>query len=124
MTTQTTRQLVLNLTVGSVWAQLLDLADSQPYTAASPGRGDLKWLSALNLHSVEATVEFAISTDNSIADQERLMPPLPLAQFESRIDNRGFTIPSTFGVWARMVPTSGSDGNMTVQGNVLEIVPD
>jgi len=124
MTTQTTRQLVLNILVSNVWTALLDLSTGSPYTAASPGRGDLKWLAAFNLDPIEGTVEFAIGVDATIADQERLMPPLPLAQHETRIDNRGFTIPSAFGIWARAVPTSGSLPNMNVSGNVLEIIPD
>lgn len=118
--TQVTRQLVVNITTTNTWTQLKDLATAAAYTVAAGARADIKWLDAKNLGANAATVEFAISTDSTITDDERLWPPVSLAQYEHKEDDKGHVLPATFGLWARAV---GTTPNVTFMGYVLEITP-
>ena len=120
MSTQTTRQLSVNITTTNTWTQLKDLATAAVYAAPAGGRADLKWLKAINFDADIVTVEFAISTTSTITDNERIIPPIPLTTDESLFDDSGSVLPATFGLWARAV---GTTPNATFLAFVLEIAP-
>jgi hypothetical protein len=120
MTSQVTRQLSVNITTTNTWTQLNDLATAAAYTVGAGARADVKWLRAINYGVNLATVEFAISVNNTITDNERIIPPVPLTTGESLFDDSGSVMAETWGLWARAV---GTTPNVTFLAFVLEITP-
>lgn len=115
-----TRQLVLNITTTNVWTQMLQGNGGAAYVIPSGGRGIVKSLTAMNLDSNSGTVEFAISTNSTIADAERVWPPITVPAGGVAQDEHNVTYPmqSLEGVWCRVV---GTTPNATFRADVLEL---
>jgi len=120
VSTQTTRQLSVNITTTNTWTQLKDIATGAVYAAPAGGRADVRWLKAINYDTDAVTVEFALSVTSTITDDERLLPPISITQYQQVRDTDGLVLPATWGLWARAV---GTTPNATFLAFVLEIAP-
>ncbi len=120
MTTTTELEfgLVANLTVSGTWVQLTKIGGAA-YAVPANGETKVRWLRALNIGANAAAVQFAFSTDITIADNELATPSISLATGESLEDDRGDSLPVSYGIWARAVGTSP---NVTVRAFAFETV--
>lgn len=78
-------------------------------------------LIAMNLDVTSVTIEFAISINSTIVDNERCLPPITLApgDFFSFADIK-LAMRATEGMWCRAV---GTTPNATFRASVLEVAP-
>lgn len=115
----TTRQLVANITSTNTWTQLTEGAGGSAYAVPSGGRATLRFISALNNDSDEALIEFAISTDSTISDAERVLQPVTLdadGGFAESDDIQ--VIQQNEALWARV---TGTTPNATIRASILEV---
>jgi len=118
MATQT-RQLVINITASATWTQLVEGNGGAAYAVPTGGRADTRLMEVLNLGANTATVLLAISTNNTIADTERIGPAsLVLLTSEYASSSDVHVIQQGEGVWAK---ATGSSPNVTVRCSILEV---
>jgi len=118
---ETIRQTVVNVTTTNTWTQLTEGAGGSAYAIPAGGKGIAKSLKAINLDSDPVTVEFAISTDGTISDAERIWPPVNLSsQYDQAMDEHNVTyaMQENEALWGRAV---GTTPNVTFRADVLEI---
>lgn len=111
--------LVANLTSTGTWVQLAKVGGAA-YAVPANGETKVRWLRGLNIHATNAAaVQFAFSTDITIADDELATPAISLAAGESLEDDRGDVLPPTYAIWAR---ATGTNPNVTVRAFAFETV--
>lgn len=121
MATSTVRQLVINITTTNTWTQLTEGVGGSAYTVPANSRADIKFLSANNLDADAAVINFAVSTNSTIADNEYIWPiGVSLATKEYADDDSVHVMRAGEGLWAR---ATGTTPNCTFNATVLEIAP-
>lgn len=114
------RSLVLNVTASGAWTQVKEEVANTAYTVPSTGHADVKALIVQNLGANSVVIEFAISTDSSIADLERGLPGCTLATGEHAEYEGVIVIPDGRGIWMKC---TGTSPNVTVRIAAFEVVP-
>lgn len=119
MAVLTVRQLVINITTTNTWTQLTEGVGGSAYAVPASGRADIKFLSANNLGANSANVSFAIRSDPSIADGNRVWPNPLLATGEYANDDDVHVMRAGEKLWARAV---GTTPDVTFRASILETV--
>ena len=113
------RQLTINLTASGTWTQLKEGSGGSNYAVPTGGRADVAFMEVLNLGANTATVLLAISTNNTIADDERMgFPSLVLLTLEYANSSDKHVIRTGEALWAK---ATGTSPNVTVRASILEV---
>lgn len=112
-----TRQLVANLTSSGTWVQLTQGVGGSAYTVPTGSQATTRLISGLNLGANAVTVDLAISTNNTIADGERILRPIELGVDYSFDTDDVHIIGAGEGLWAR---ATGTSPNVTIRASALE----
>lgn len=119
-TTTVTRQLVVNVTTTNTWTQMLEGNGGAAYTVPVGARADTRLISAFNLDSDSVVVSFAISTNGTIADAERILQSPQLDEGDYAEEDSVQIIQAGEGLWVR---ATGTTPNVTFRASILEVTP-
>lgn len=120
MPTLTVRQLTIAITTTNVWTQLTEGVGGSAYTVPASSRADCKLLSANNLGANSANVSFAVRSNVSVVDANRVWPNPLLATGEYASDDSVHVLRAGEALWARAVGTTPS---IVFDASILEYVP-
>jgi len=118
--TTTARQLTVNITTTNTWTQLTEGHGGSAYNVPAGGRADIKELRAINIGANSTKVIFAISSDSTISDDERVWQEPAILTGEMIRDDDVHVMRAAEGLWAR---ATGTSPNVTFRADILEVTP-